>query len=574
MNAPRPQVMEKVLSAHSTRSLRMIHQFKQSLVQSNSSVTSQSEDSSATTAIESVIKDLNDISNARTFHQSLIVGLLEACKGLLELYVNNYNLPTSPSEQATLSVEEDQEIVEKNHAIAYEQLKKILRKIMREYNSVMTQAFSMFFNRFHDHFLSVNIEYDVVTERQLSMQNSNQNSFLNSSEAADANDNSFSKNENDNQDDNNDKEDDLDKDFVFKRKSIVTDDSSAGASESGSDSDDSYSSDENHSEEENNNGDDNIDEDAKTFEEEVQQVSKEEELLRLQQFKSSELREELNSWIMLARQAIMDVMYLDRSENDCADTLSRKNRNAIDNHARPFSDIIIDSFQKHLNVLFTHRMKCFMSSIEKIFPTFLELCQLENNNFSIETDIFAVKKVLKERTIEVKKMYDLIISNAMQLFEDICRDSKPLVDIYEVTNQDNHILITLLITKFCNLLSHGIETICGIVNHKLLYDDSGEMLYRYGSNSMELIRENNSYEDNDEVDEIYSELDPILEPSLESTNNPFSSQNSYFKGPLLIFSSGLLRQLAPDLMEKLQDVLMSSDLPEIRNDRTLQVFIP
>jgi hypothetical protein len=80
MNAPRPKVFEKFLGAHKKRSLNMIHQFKIKFL-SAMPINAGKKSSDANTTKKTI-----DVSATREFHQSLIVGLIEACKGLFELY--------------------------------------------------------------------------------------------------------------------------------------------------------------------------------------------------------------------------------------------------------------------------------------------------------------------------------------------------------------------------------------------------------------------------------------------------------------------------------------------------------
>jgi Tfp pilus assembly protein PilV len=116
MRAPTQQVSHKLLTAHKQRSLRMITQFKQSLAdaaavttflqnsdkhRNNSSGVSAEAVSAAQSAVTPNGK-LDNIANARQFHQNMMVGLIEACKGIIELYATpDAALPTSPLTKAS-----------------------------------------------------------------------------------------------------------------------------------------------------------------------------------------------------------------------------------------------------------------------------------------------------------------------------------------------------------------------------------------------------------------------------------------------------------------------------------------
>jgi hypothetical protein len=116
MRAPTQQVSHKLLTAHKQRSLRMITQFKQSLAdaaavttflqnsdkhRNNSSAVTAEAVSAAQSAVTPNGK-LDNIANARQFHQNMMVGLIEACKGIIELYATpDAALPTSPLTKAS-----------------------------------------------------------------------------------------------------------------------------------------------------------------------------------------------------------------------------------------------------------------------------------------------------------------------------------------------------------------------------------------------------------------------------------------------------------------------------------------
>ena len=86
VNAPKMRVAEKMLNAHRHRSLRIVKLFSASI--NNTSATEEKEDAllSATATEPRCVGGSSAVARARQFHQILVVGLIEACKGLTELY--------------------------------------------------------------------------------------------------------------------------------------------------------------------------------------------------------------------------------------------------------------------------------------------------------------------------------------------------------------------------------------------------------------------------------------------------------------------------------------------------------
>jgi hypothetical protein len=160
MRAPTQQVSKKLLSAHKQRSLRMITQFKQSLLDSAASGPAGAAEGSAKS---------ENIAHARQFHQSMMVGLIEACKGIIELYTaSDATLPTSPahtsrhtaatttaaSTSADGATDEAQTAEHAARAAAaqeasagYKALECMIAAVMAEYTKTILQAFQAFLKR-------------------------------------------------------------------------------------------------------------------------------------------------------------------------------------------------------------------------------------------------------------------------------------------------------------------------------------------------------------------------------------------------------------------------------------------
>ena len=87
------QVVEKLLSAHRHRTLRMTKQYQQQLAHIAPDGDDAAPDSSGSGAgagagagAAGADGGAGTVTYARRFHQSLMVGLIEACKGIAELF--------------------------------------------------------------------------------------------------------------------------------------------------------------------------------------------------------------------------------------------------------------------------------------------------------------------------------------------------------------------------------------------------------------------------------------------------------------------------------------------------------
>ncbi len=168
MRAPRMKVMEKLLNAHKHRSLRMVAAFNAQQLARNAASTAGADITSSTTMSSAgslALEMLNDISNARKFSQFLVVGLIEACKGVHDLFQQSASpaSPTSSSSERPASPALDPSH-DKEARQAYSELRAMITGVMAEYTKSMTAAFKQFFVRYNAHFLSVAIDYSEYDE--------------------------------------------------------------------------------------------------------------------------------------------------------------------------------------------------------------------------------------------------------------------------------------------------------------------------------------------------------------------------------------------------------------------------
>ncbi|KAJ1443753.1 hypothetical protein B484DRAFT_389347, partial [Ochromonadaceae sp. CCMP2298] len=134
-----------------------------------------------------VVKDIKsqEIVSARQFHQSVVVGLIEACKGELELYGSP--LPPTPrrvsggvggvgAEEEAGEMEGGQEggqgreggqegeERQRQAAAAYTALAVVVHTVVEEYSASLIKAFSMFFTRYQSLYLQRRIDYCDISE--------------------------------------------------------------------------------------------------------------------------------------------------------------------------------------------------------------------------------------------------------------------------------------------------------------------------------------------------------------------------------------------------------------------------
>lgn len=162
MEANRQQVCARLLEAHRQRSVRMIRQFTVTL----SSVA----DANALTMDDSTLSSSAD--KAKRFHQDLIIGLIETCKGLHELYSaspaslafrkqasrDGSGSPrgrTSSSDSALgssegqLSLPKEDPITPEEIMQAISQFQSLLREALPSYKTCLVNAANAFFDRYN-----------------------------------------------------------------------------------------------------------------------------------------------------------------------------------------------------------------------------------------------------------------------------------------------------------------------------------------------------------------------------------------------------------------------------------------
>lgn len=121
MEAPRERVIDKFLNAHKTRSMAMIRAYLSELDKSSSSMS---------------------VAATRTFHQSLIVALIEASKGVREIFeISNATTGAFDTSSETFSEEE-------MRSQAYDELQAMIGIVMPEYSICISRVLKAYFCRY------------------------------------------------------------------------------------------------------------------------------------------------------------------------------------------------------------------------------------------------------------------------------------------------------------------------------------------------------------------------------------------------------------------------------------------
>eukprot|EP00598_Pedospumella_elongata_P004802 CAMPEP_0184980700 /NCGR_PEP_ID=MMETSP1098-20130426/10625_1 /TAXON_ID=89044 /ORGANISM="Spumella elongata, Strain CCAP 955/1" /LENGTH=1140 /DNA_ID=CAMNT_0027504173 /DNA_START=24 /DNA_END=3442 /DNA_ORIENTATION=+ len=505
MNAPTQQVSNKLLAAHKQRSLRMINQFKVSLSNSkavNSYLAGGKEPTSSETA--STLQDalqhntkLDDIANARQFHQSMMVGLIEACKGMIELYsahssegahaaLPSTQLAHQQQKKPNGDDEEDSDGISDAEAAlqaqltataqaleahsqeaiqGYEALVQVICSVMGEYSKSVLQAFQMFFKKYQTQYLSRSIEYCDV--------------------------------------------DDIKAEYAAEIKQVIALANTCTPAGSAANSVHGF-----------------VGAEDKT---DGQEAEGEE---GSNQYRSFDLNEEYNSWVLLARQAVVDVMFLDSNQLECQLKLHRATHNSTTittGHSVSFAQQLTAVLTAHCDVIQQHKLNCYLNSVHRWLPSVTAFCNIKaspvlststatssasgtlgtansaesthgteeerrrrssvDHTPSTTTGTSTNKTryashstapdpavnlhdraVLKRHTLLVKQIMSLLQRSAVHLFSDCSKDIKCVVDICEITSGDTSAIVLSQISKFCNKLASGMENLACVTNNRCTYD--------------------------------------------------------------------------------------------------------
>lgn len=192
MEAPKDSVLEKLLQAHRSRSLKMIGEFTNDLpAETPSTPTPQPQQqqpknpsmgrrasiqqksvttpTGASTPKPAAVNEfLGSVTHARKFHQTLIVGLLEACRGVAELYQPQQQLSvisTDPHAGATRALGE---------VLAYLKLTDTINELAPMYSKSLVNSLLVFLDRYNKQLhvyqqLEARANAEIAQERAVAM---------------------------------------------------------------------------------------------------------------------------------------------------------------------------------------------------------------------------------------------------------------------------------------------------------------------------------------------------------------------------------------------------------------------
>ena len=147
MNAPRERVADKMLNAHRHRSLRIVKLFSASISSSMGSVTAMQQDTSLPASSGS-----SGVAKVRQFHQILVVGLIEACKGLMELYGETMSEKAANQGQSPIKDSAQARLPDANKvAASLTALRSLATSMMAEVSKCLTTVMRAFFDGYNSY---------------------------------------------------------------------------------------------------------------------------------------------------------------------------------------------------------------------------------------------------------------------------------------------------------------------------------------------------------------------------------------------------------------------------------------
>lgn len=444
MKAPSAKVMTKLLTAHRNRSTHMILQFKHSLAQPLAR-----------------FEDANEqLSAARQFHQSMIVSLIEACKGIRELY----------------SEDRVEDGTGKEAREAYQALATMISGVMTEYKSTIVAAFRRFFVFFHAH----------------------QACAPGGTEWASS-------------------------DSAFAEEISIVEQMAAAQSqqteEGAKDSNDSSTS-------------------INVF----------------------AMQEERNSWLMLARQTILDVTYLDSTQKDCAPLQSSghhhhhhhssKDRDSSksaprEGHAESFADAILDELLAHCQTVRVHIVDQFVRGILRWLPKLhvvVNACKgsAAGNSGGANLEERAggnwTKNIPRLLSLS-KKMFDQLFGQAVEVFSEATRSLKPVVDIYEAIQRDSG-------TAQAEVCVHFVDQLCAAVRKAAAL--------KLDLARLTIVTANRNLDDDSEI---------YVSSSVSELGQSSDQDASSICGTIYLLLAGVLRKISPNLLSLMEEEFLKQGFP-------------
>eukprot|EP00981_Chlorochromonas_danica_P006792 scaffold1490_cov162-Ochromonas_danica.AAC.38 len=423
--APREKVLSKLLDAHRNRSLKMIDQFSKG----QAVAIARFEDLPA------------QLSAARQFHQSLVVGLIEACRGVRALHCDRSDHDEMKS--------------------SFKALSAMIDAVMGDYQKSFVRAFERFFAFFD--MVPISVDFDH----------------------SDLSDPSF--------------------DEDLSAIEVIVD-TARGSGHFSSPND-----------------------------------AERKEDSSVNRFA---VEEERNSWLLLARQSILDVMYLDSTQSECLPTHKHGHSSAakqMRSHAKGFADVLLAQLYANNRTLQEKIIDSYIKSVIQWLPKIEVLgdwkhfsvddSSTENNSQGLHLDI--------SRSIGIaKKIVTLLTNQALQSFSEMARYVKPVADILVAIQEDCQELESRLCDNFVEALGHRLLAAVSIKVSEEAYESRMAL------------------EDNKDEEEDVNEIFAL--PTYEKDGGEGSTTMVCI---LELLFAGILRKLSPLLTNSMTEELDRQGFP-------------
>ncbi len=304
---------------------------------------------------------LRELSATRQFHQTMMVSLIEACKGIRELFTDNKHA----SSDATADVDQEPKG-------AYQHLKAMITATMKEYENVLLQAFRRFFDKYQRVNCNIPVDFDHA---------------------------GFS-------------DDVLAEELRSFRARLGDADpiQQSGAADQPEPETNAFA-----------------------------------------------LLEERSSWILLARQSIMDVLYLDSAQKEVA-VLTHANAgeaSSPDFHSHSFSNAILSELQRHNAFLISHGIRSYTKHVQSYLPrvaSIASMCRQLSGDASSNRPRDSARSLLARGMAHMNDVFELLSSQFLDIFSEAVRLAKPVLDIHEMLRRDSNSLMVDLCADFSQTL--------------------------------------------------------------------------------------------------------------------------
>lgn len=358
MNAPSEKVSKKFINSHMHRSVRMINQFKANNSLDNS-------------------KDINIFQKAelilltRTYHQSIIVGMIEACKGINELY-------------SAIGVDDKipQDKLFDEVSTTFKELYELVLFIIKDHTVCLKQSFHNFFQVYQMNQTLSACDFESINAEDTP----NENTSI---------------------------------DFLseFSNFKISFKESRGQQACNPSDSKDSSI-----------------------------------------QFS---LQEQHESWLLLARQVILDVTYLEKSVKECHDFIFHKKLKLNSSEMPSYSFTFADSFVSEITQeIVSHNLfirNLFIDQyVKNISNYWVPLIDFLFQSVESKANNLAKPSRFDYPNLLVKGFYQLIHNQIKETFSEYLRFIKPLLEIYELISLELLYFSNDLVLNFVEELTHRI----------------------------------------------------------------------------------------------------------------------